>query len=84
MIETRRLKNVVLFIQTILSFILSRKITQCIINDISRSKLILLLENSALSNYYFEISVKVKNVEIKKLFIDELNFILLDIFTVNQ
>ena len=28
MIETRRLKNVVIFIQTILSFVLSRKIIQ--------------------------------------------------------
>ena len=28
MIETRRLKNVVIFIQTILSFVLSRKITE--------------------------------------------------------
>ena len=27
MIETRRLKNVVIFLQTILSFVLSRKIT---------------------------------------------------------
>ena len=31
MLETRRLKNVVIFIQTILSFALSRKIIFCII-----------------------------------------------------
>ena len=31
MIETRRLKNVAIFIQTILSFVLSRKITSKII-----------------------------------------------------
>ena len=35
MIETRRLKDVVIFIQTILSFVLSRKITN-IYNDIER------------------------------------------------
>ena len=35
MIETRRLKNVVIFIQTILSFVLSRKIIN-IYNDIAR------------------------------------------------
>ena len=35
MIETRRLKNVVIFIQTILSFALSRKIIN-IYNDIAR------------------------------------------------
>ena len=35
MIETRRLKNVVIFIQTILSFVLSRKILN-IYNDIAR------------------------------------------------
>ena len=35
MIETRRLKNVVIFIQTILSFVLSRKIIN-ICNDIAR------------------------------------------------
>ena len=35
MIETRRLKNVVIFIQTILSFVLSRKIIK-IYNDILR------------------------------------------------
>ena len=29
MVETRRLKNVVIFIQTILSFVLSRKIVYC-------------------------------------------------------
>ena len=29
MIETRRLKNVVIFVQTILSFVLSRKINNC-------------------------------------------------------
>ena len=33
MIETRRLKNVVIFIQTILSFVLSRKVIN-IYNDI--------------------------------------------------
>ena len=37
MIETRRLNNVVIFIQTILSFLVSRKI----INDIRFSSLIL-------------------------------------------
>ena len=35
MIETRRLKNVVIFVQTILSFVLSRKIIN-IYNDIAR------------------------------------------------
>ena len=35
MIETRRLKNVVIFIQTVLSFVLSRKIIN-ICNDIAR------------------------------------------------
>ena len=35
MIETRRLKNVVIFIQTILNFVLSRKIIN-IYNDIAR------------------------------------------------
>ena len=35
MIETRRLKNVVIFIQTILSFVLSSK-TVNIYNDITR------------------------------------------------
>ena len=35
MIETRRLENVVIFIQTILSFVLSRKIIN-IYNDIAR------------------------------------------------
>ena len=35
MIETLRLKNVVIFIQTILSFVLSRKIIN-IYNDITR------------------------------------------------
>ena len=35
MIETRRLKNVVIFFQTILSFVLSRKIIN-IYNDIAR------------------------------------------------
>ena len=35
MIETRRLKNVVIFIQTILSFVLSRKVIN-IYNDIAR------------------------------------------------
>ena len=35
MIETRRLKNVVIFIQTIISFVLSRKILN-IYNDIAR------------------------------------------------
>ena len=35
MIETRRLKNVVIFIQTILSFVLSRKIIN-IYNNIAR------------------------------------------------
>ena len=35
MIETRRLKNVVIFIQTILSFVLSRKVIN-ICNDIAR------------------------------------------------
>ena len=35
MIETRRLKNVVIFVQTILSFVLSRKIIKIYI-DISR------------------------------------------------
>ena len=35
MIETRRLKNVVIFIQTILSFVLSRKIIN-IYNGIAR------------------------------------------------
>ena len=35
MIETRRLKNVVIFVQTILSFVLSRKIIY-IYNDIAR------------------------------------------------
>ena len=35
MIETRRLKNVLIFIQTILSFVLSRKIIN-IYNDIAR------------------------------------------------
>ena len=35
MIETRRLKNVVIFIQTILSFVLSRKIIN-VYNDIAR------------------------------------------------
>ena len=35
MIETRRLKNVVIFVQTILSFVLSRKIIN-ICNDIAR------------------------------------------------
>ena len=35
MIETRRLKNVVIFIQAILSFVLSRKIIN-IFNDIAR------------------------------------------------
>ena len=35
MIETHRLKNVVIFIQTILSFVLSRKIIN-IYNDIAR------------------------------------------------
>ena len=34
MIETRRLKNVVIFIQTILSFVLSRRIIN-ICNDIT-------------------------------------------------
>ena len=32
MIETRRLKNVVIFIQTILSFVLSRKIINTLLN----------------------------------------------------
>ena len=35
MIEARRLKNVVIFTQTILSFVLSRKITN-IYNDIAQ------------------------------------------------
>ena len=35
-IETRRLKNVVIFVQTILSFVLSRKIIN-IYNDIVRT-----------------------------------------------
>ena len=35
MIETRRLKNVIIFVQTILSFVLSRKIIN-IYNDIAR------------------------------------------------
>ena len=35
MIETRRLKNVVIFVQTILSFVLSRRIIN-IYNDILR------------------------------------------------
>ena len=35
MIETRRLKNIVIFIQIILSFVLSRKIIN-IYNDITR------------------------------------------------
>ena len=35
MIEKRRLKNVVIFIQTILSFVLSRKIMN-IYNDVAR------------------------------------------------
>ena len=35
MIETRRLKNIVIFVQTILSFVLSRKIIN-IYNDIAR------------------------------------------------
>ena len=35
MIETRRLKNVVIFIQTILNFVLSRKIVN-IYNDFAR------------------------------------------------
>ena len=34
MIETRRLKNVVIFVQTILSFVLSRKIIPIIINPL--------------------------------------------------
>ena len=34
MIETRRLKNIVIFIQTVLSFVLSRNIN--IYNDIAR------------------------------------------------
>ena len=38
MIETRRLKNVVFFIQTILSFVQSRKIVN-IYNDIVRIRL---------------------------------------------
>ena len=35
MIETRRLKNVIIFVQTILSFVLSRRIIN-IYNDILR------------------------------------------------
>ena len=35
MIETRRLKNAVIFVQTILSFVLSRRIIN-ICNDIAR------------------------------------------------
>ena len=35
MIETRRLKNIVIFIQTVLSFVLSRNIIN-IYNDIAR------------------------------------------------
>ena len=35
MIETRRLKNVVIFVETILSFVLSRKIIN-ICNDIAQ------------------------------------------------
>ena len=31
MIETRRLKNVVIFVQTILSFVLSRKISEYVL-----------------------------------------------------
>ena len=36
MIETRRLKNVVFFIQTILSFVLSRKIQEVVLTKVSK------------------------------------------------
>ena len=39
MIETRRLKNVVIFVQTILSFVLSRKITNYLATKISNLQL---------------------------------------------
>ena len=37
-IETRRLKNVVIFIQTTLSFVLSRKVVFCILIEQQKTK----------------------------------------------
>ena len=49
MTETRRLKNVVIFIQTILSFVLSGKIAN-ICNDIARKYVNVTVNNKVTSN----------------------------------
>ena len=60
MIETRRFKNVIIFIQTILSFVLSRKIINR--DTVSRSLVQALLND--LSNFPFIVTLVVK----RKLF----------------
>ena len=57
MIETRRLKNVVIFIETILSFVLSRKIIN-IYNDIGRKHGNVTVEDFLDLFCIFEIKIK--------------------------